>query len=192
MCQNLRQSVEIPSSGSEPALPAVLVRPEGAGPFPAMVILHGVGGMLSRSEISFHFYAARFNLATPVPAGMWSSAVNGPMISNFEQWATIFQAKNIVSIFPDSYTPRGFADFRNRRPAENSSIDDAPVSPAYVRPKDAFRVLNYLRGISYVRSDAIGIMGFSHVRRRLAFFKCKFKKSIHEAFDLSCLLTVSL
>jgi dienelactone hydrolase len=99
-----------------------------------------------------------------VLAGMWSSTVNGRMISNFEEWATIFPARNIVAIFADSYTPRGFPDFRNRRPAENASIDDSLVSPAYVRPRDAFRVLNYLRGLSYVRSDAIGVMGFSHVR----------------------------
>eukprot|EP01122_Echinamoeba_exundans_P000180 TRINITY_DN10158_c0_g1_i1.p1 TRINITY_DN10158_c0_g1~~TRINITY_DN10158_c0_g1_i1.p1 ORF type:complete len:402 (+),score=39.85 TRINITY_DN10158_c0_g1_i1:20-1225(+) len=135
--QIVRQNVTITDSGGF-SLPAVLVRPATGGPFPAMVVLHGVGGM-------------------------WSSSNNGNMISNFEEWAQILPARNIVAIFPDSYTPRGFSDFRSRRPAEDPNVDDSPISPAYVRPEDAFRAMRYLRGLTaFVQPDLIGVMGFSH------------------------------
>jgi hypothetical protein len=54
-----RENIEIPADGSFPALPAVLVRPNGTGPFPAMVVLHGVGGMVynvSYFSVASHFH----------------------------------------------------------------------------------------------------------------------------------------
>src|SRR5262245_20738368 len=41
------EDVEIPSG--ETTLKAVLFRPEGAGPFPAVVGLHGCGGLINRA-----------------------------------------------------------------------------------------------------------------------------------------------
>lgn len=38
-----------PASGSEPAIRAAIERPEGAGPFPVAVLLHGAGGLQSNT-----------------------------------------------------------------------------------------------------------------------------------------------
>jgi dienelactone hydrolase len=39
------ENVTVPATGALPAIPGVLVRPAGAGPFPAVLILHGCEGV---------------------------------------------------------------------------------------------------------------------------------------------------
>ncbi len=63
--------------GERSLLPATLLRPTGAGPFPAIVMLHGCGGL--------------------GPNG------NGAP----ERWASLFADQGYVVIIPDSFTPRG-------------------------------------------------------------------------------------
>jgi dienelactone hydrolase len=60
-------------------LPATLLKPEGPGPFPAVVIMHDCSGLGPRSS-------------------------GGP-----GRWASFLVAQGYVVLIPDSFTPRGFA-----------------------------------------------------------------------------------
>jgi dienelactone hydrolase len=66
--------------GAIPALPATIAKPEGAGPFPAIVLLHDCSGLGPRSS--------------GAPA----------------RWAKAFVARGYAVILPDSFSPRGHAD----------------------------------------------------------------------------------
>ncbi len=113
-------------------------RPAGAGPFPAVVVMHGSGGLWANDN----------------PAG-------NVMTAHFEDWAQDFANEGYASLFVDSYTPRGIVEFGSRRPAENPSIDDSACSPAYERPKDTFKALAFLQARPEIIPDRIGLLGFS-------------------------------
>jgi len=70
--------VDIPNG--DVTLHATLYRPEGAGPFPAVVALHDCEGL------------------TPRPAGAAQA---------YEQWAELLVADGFVVVFPDSFGSRG-------------------------------------------------------------------------------------
>ncbi|MBL7817781.1 MAG: dienelactone hydrolase family protein [Saprospiraceae bacterium] len=117
-------------------LSARLVTPNNIQPnekLPAMVILHGCGGMWSNDN----------------PA-------NG-MKNNFNEWASEFSARRIVALFIDSYVPRNLVEFCEKNPT-----NDTICSPAYERTKDPYAGLAYLKTLSYVDGSRIGMMGFSH------------------------------
>src|SRR5437764_2957097 len=61
-------------------LRGILYRPEGAGPFPAVVALHGCGGIFNRS---------------------------GKLVSRFADWGDRLVAAGLAVLFPDSYASRG-------------------------------------------------------------------------------------
>src|SRR5215813_6345514 len=61
-------------------LNAVLYRPQGAGPHPVVVGLHGCGGMLNRS---------------------------GKITRRYADWGERLSKGGIAALFLDSYTPRG-------------------------------------------------------------------------------------
>lgn len=80
------QTVSIPSvggAGDPPALTAYLMRPEGSGPFPAVVALHGCGGLFGNS---------------------------GKMIARHREWGETLAKAGYVVLFPDSFTPRSVHD----------------------------------------------------------------------------------
>lgn len=126
-------------AGSDRELPARYFRPNGAGPFPAVVVLHGSGGLWANDN----------------PAA-------GAMVRHFEDWAQTFASEGFASLFVDSFTPRGLVEFRSRRPAEDPAIDDALCSPAYERPKDAYKALAFLQARPEIIDDRVALMGFSH------------------------------
>lgn len=72
-----QSSAEIPGA---PAIRAVLYRPQGAGPFPAVVALHGCSGLGDR---------------------------NGPVGVRYRDWAERLTAAGFVVLFPDSFGSRG-------------------------------------------------------------------------------------
>jgi dienelactone hydrolase len=75
-------TVSVPSttSGAPQDLPATLLKPEGDGPFPAIVLLHDCSGL-----------------------GAHSSGAPG-------RWGALLAAEDYVVIIPDSFTPRGYGD----------------------------------------------------------------------------------
>src|SRR5512137_2854507 len=70
----------VQSVGSSDQLPATLIKPDGAGPFPAIVIMHDCSGLGPRSS-------------------------GAPM-----RWAQELVPQGYVVLVPDSFSPRGFSD----------------------------------------------------------------------------------
>jgi len=99
-------------------LHATLYRPEGPGPFPAIVALHDCGGIDGRPAATAQLYA---------------------------EWAKVLVAAGFVVIFPDSFGSRGLgSQCRVRQPTIHSSkerVTDAEAArqwlqaQTYVRPE---------------------------------------------------------
>lgn len=106
---------------------------------PAMVVMHGCGGMWSNDNVSANI-----------------------MKTNFNEWATYLTGKKIAALFIDSYTPR----IENGQPiveyCSRTPLNDSICSPAYERTYDAYAGLAYLRTLPYIQGNRIGLMGFSH------------------------------
>ncbi len=66
--------------GSPTLLMGLLSRPQGRGAFPAVVLLHGCGGLYAR---------------------------NGRLTGRHEDWARTLSARGFVTLLVDSFTPRG-------------------------------------------------------------------------------------
>ncbi len=73
-------AVILTSVGASEQIPATLIVPEGAGPFPAIVIAHDCSGLGPRSS-------------------------GAP-----RRWANLLVAEGYVVLIPDSFTPRGLPD----------------------------------------------------------------------------------
>jgi dienelactone hydrolase len=67
-------------NGSPVQLSALLFKPNGPGPFPTVVLLHGCGGMLTNSGI---------------------------LTASYRNWADRFVQSGYVALLPDSLNPRG-------------------------------------------------------------------------------------
>ena len=76
--------VEFPAlnefNGAPVQLSALEFRPQGQGPFPAVVLLHGCGGMYTRS---------------------------GYVTASYRRWAEILSEEGYVALLVDSFRPRG-------------------------------------------------------------------------------------
>jgi dienelactone hydrolase len=71
------EQVELNDGG----LRAIVYRPEGAGPFPTVVALHGCAGLVNRTS--------------------------GKIVARFADWGDRLAAAGLAALFPDSYTSRG-------------------------------------------------------------------------------------
>lgn len=111
------KSAPVASAKSE-IIRGFVSRPEGIGPFPAIIIAHGCFGVEQ----------------------------------NQFEWAQRLNAWGYVTVIVDSFTPR-----------EVKSVCSDPelVSPE-TRAFDIFGVAAYLRKQSFVNSQKIGLIGFSH------------------------------
>ena len=132
-----------PADASRMTLIALLYHPDpavhGSGPYPAVIVLHGSGGMWNSDTIA-----------------------NGPTV-HFEKWGQLLAARGYLAVIPDGFNPRGIpGGFANRRPHHDSAIDDAACSPNYERPKDVVAALTFLDARADVDREHIGIVGFSH------------------------------
>jgi len=111
----------------------------GTGPFPAVIVLHGSGGLWSNDIIA-----------------------NG-LISHLEEWGELLAGLGYVALFPDSFNPRGIpGNFSGRRPHWDPAIDDDLCSPNYERPKDVVAALRFLDAQDHVDREKIALIGFSH------------------------------
>lgn len=132
-----------PGDTNRLTLLGVVQRPDpvihGDGPYPAVLVLHGSGGLWSSDRIT-----------------------NG-LASQFEAWAGFLADQGYLGLFIDSYNPRGIsAGFANRRPHHDPGVDDSVCSPNYERPKDVVAGLAYLALQPEVDPERIGLLGFSH------------------------------
>jgi dienelactone hydrolase len=116
-------------------LRARLYIPEGDGPFPAVVIMHGCGGLWKNNDASA-----------------------GEMLNQYEDWAEIFHSQEeYVALFLDSYSKRHIDEFCGINPP-----NDFICSPGFVRNTDAYAALDYLRELDVVIDNKVALMGFSH------------------------------
>jgi dienelactone hydrolase len=148
------ENVDIPDGAL--TLHATLYRPDGAGPFPAIVALHDCGG------------------------------IDGPPAATTElygEWAKLLVADGFVVLFPDSFGSRGLgSQCRVRRPAADSSrerVADAEAArhwlqgQPYARP-DRISLLGWSSGGSAalwtVRPNAVPHDGSPDFRSAVALY----------------------
>jgi dienelactone hydrolase len=84
--------VTFQSVGSSDQIPATLIKPDGGGPFPAVVIVHDCSGLGPRSS-------------------------GAPL-----RWAQELVPQGYVVLIPDSFTPRGFPNGVCTVPANQTSV----------------------------------------------------------------------
>ena len=97
------ESVSVPSTtdGVPQDLPTELYKPDGDGPFPAIVVMHDCSGLGPRSS--------------GAPA----------------RWAQFLATEGYVVALPDSFTPRGFAAGVCTAPMGNSTLKVNPLPRAF-------------------------------------------------------------
>ncbi len=90
-------SLTFSSIGSSEQIPATLIRPDGEGLFPAVVLMHDCSGLGAHSS-------------------------GAPM-----RWATELLSQGYVALIPDSFTPRGIADGVCTLPSNQARIANGYV-----------------------------------------------------------------
>lgn len=129
------QIVYLPNPTGGNPLKAVLYIPSTAVPVPAVVVMHGSGGLWSSTD-----------------------STNTKMASQFKGWVDSFRVHKIAALFVDSYTARGTKTFHNMVPPNS-----LPIAAEFVRPRDAYAGLAYLRTLTVkIIPNKIGLLGFSH------------------------------
>ncbi len=91
---------EIRIPGDNVELLARMYRPDGAGPFPAIVMMHGCSGMWLRDGV------------TPT--------------ANYRSWAEHFQARGYVAVLLDSFGSRGQREICTQRDRKISEARERP------------------------------------------------------------------
>lgn len=129
------QIVYLPNPTGGNLLKAVLYLPSSSVPVPAVVVQHGSGGLWISTD-----------------------STNTKMTSQFKGWIDSFRVNKIAALFVDSYTPRGVKTFHNVAPPDN-----LPIAAEFVRPRDAYAGLEYLRTLNTrIIPNKIALLGFSH------------------------------
>jgi dienelactone hydrolase len=128
------------TGGKPTAIEAKLFKPSGAGPFPAIVMLHGCGGLYHRQGAS-PGHSLRFKPEDQLSA-------------NHADWAGRMQAAGYVVLLPDSFGPRGVSEI--------CTLKDPPVTAIRERTRDAYGALLWLQSQSFVKPDRVALMGWSN------------------------------
>lgn len=123
---------------------AVLQVPEGAEGRPAVVVLHGSGGLFQ----------------APDEEELEMGLEHGGMERQFREWSELLAAEGYVALFPASFFSRGFFDY-------NDDVDNIP--PGFdeeerlrARVLDAHGALEYLCARPEVCCEGLGLLGFSN------------------------------
>jgi dienelactone hydrolase len=99
-CASTQSTLTFAPVGASIEIPATLIKPDGDGPFPAVVVMHDCSGLGPRSSGS--------------PA----------------RWAEQLVSQGFVVLLPDSFTPRGFADGVCTLPGRQSASANGYVRAA--------------------------------------------------------------
>jgi dienelactone hydrolase len=144
-------TVTFTSADTTTTLVGYLFRPAGAGPHPAIVMLHGRGGPYSTNDNA---------TCTFVGPGVTSPCNAGTLSKRHVMWGEFWAARGYLALLPDSFGPRGkghgFGRFTHDDPDRDS------VNEKTVRPLDAEGALAYLRSRSDVVPAHIFLQGWSN------------------------------
>jgi dienelactone hydrolase len=127
------EQVEVPSGDVK--LRAMLYRPDGPGPFPAVVALHACDGLGD---------------------GMYSSLAGGeaPIEQHYQEWGERLKAAGFAVLFPDSFGSRGLASQCKQR--------QRAVRASRTRINDANAARHWLQAQPWVITDRVSLLGWSH------------------------------
>ena len=145
------ETVYFASADGRTQLVGYLFVPPAAGPHPAVVMLHGRGGL----------YSSNVNQGCTLVAKDNSSPCNASTLSKrHAAWGAYWAARGYLALLPDSFGPRnkahGFARFTHDDP------DRDDVNERTVRPLDAEGALKYLQARPDVTPGRIFLQGWSN------------------------------
>ena len=144
-------TVYFPSADGATEIVGYLFRPAGAGPHPAVVMLHGRAGP----------YSANDNADCTLVARQVSSPCSAATLSmRHAMWGQYWAEHGYLALLPDSFGPRGKAHGFGRFTHGDSDRDE--VNELTVRPLDAEGALAYLRARGEVASGRIFLQGWSN------------------------------
>lgn len=132
-------TVKFPSAEAATELTGFLYRPDGAGPFPAVIMLHGRSGAYS-SRSRGTYTAETLSL-------------------RHRMWGEFWRDRGYVVLLVDSFGPRGYPE---GFPRHSYAQRPAAVSERDVRPADAYAGLRFLAQRSDVDRQRIGVFGWSN------------------------------
>ncbi|MGA7803112.1 dienelactone hydrolase family protein, partial [Bradyrhizobium sp.] len=128
-----------------------LFEPDGAGPHPAIVLLHGRGGP----------YSTNVNADCTTVSRTAASACGAATLSRrHASWGEYWATRGYLALLPDSFGPRGKAHGFGRYSHDDPDRDD--VNEKTVRPLDAEGALAYLSGRDDVAGTRIFLQGWSN------------------------------
>ena len=148
---SIPQTVYFPSQDGKTELAGYLFLPEGRGPHPAVVMLHGRAGP----------YSSKVNAGCTFVMRSTQTACNAATLSRrHTEWGRFWSARGYVALHVDSFGPRGKAHGFGR--GTHDDPDREEVNERSVRPLDAYGALAWLRGHSDVNPDRVGVQGWSN------------------------------
>ncbi|WDZ97646.1 dienelactone hydrolase family protein [Herbaspirillum sp. WKF16] len=145
------QTVHFPSADGHTQLTGYLFAPSGAGPHPAIVMLHGRGGP----------YSIGVNAGcTQVGPGFVSPCDAAALTLRHRAWARYWAERGYLALHVDSYGPRGAAHGFGRH--THGAPERAAVNELDVRPLDAEGALAWLAARPDVEPARISLQGWSN------------------------------
>lgn len=131
--------VQFRSADGSTLLTGYVFAPEGPGPHPAVVMLHGRAGAYSSLKRGRHDA--------------------GALSMRHRMWGRFWAQRGYLAIHVDSFGPRGYGDGFGRHSYSTRPLE---VSEQAIRPLDAYGALAYLRGRKDVAGNRIGLQGWSN------------------------------
>jgi dienelactone hydrolase len=145
------ETVYFKSADGTTEIVGYLYKPEGSGPHPAIVLLHGRAGPYSTKDNKDCTYVGR---------GITSDCNADTLSKRHQLWGEFWAAHGVLALLPDSFGPRGKAHGFGR--FTHDDPDRESVNELTVRPLDAEGALNYLRARDDVVRERIFLQGWSN------------------------------
>jgi len=145
------ETVYFKSADGKTEIVGYLFRPTGAGPHPAVVMLHGRAGPYSANENGNCSFVAR---------GVTSPCNATTLSKRHEMWGAYWADQGYVALLPDSFGPRGKAHGFGR--FTHDDPDRESVNERTVRPLDAEGALAYLLSRRDVAPKQVYLQGWSN------------------------------
>jgi carboxymethylenebutenolidase len=145
------ETVFFASADGRTEIVGYLYKPAGNGPFPAIVLLHGRGGL----------YSTNANADCTLIARSVTSPCNATTLSKrHKMWGEYWASRGYLALLADSFGPRGKARGFGR--FTHGDADREDVNERTVRPLDAEGALAYLKGRGDVIANNIFLQGWSN------------------------------